>query len=394
MIPPSSLGDRISRIVELEYDQLRGSSKPIERPNGLKEWTVVSAVLAINRLTDEIRIISIATGVKTIPDKELTRSNGKIVHDCHAEILAIRSFNTVLLKQMELLESNTDNAICDLITRGKDGLFSWVESNELALYISRVPCGDASMESLSTASGDNLNENLEDYLRENDDLQYIDPHNKTTLRGRMNYRKLGVTRTKPGRLDSDLSLSKSCSDKLAIKQITSLTQGLTYSLLETPIYLKYLVIPKAHMVANYGSLNRCFHERLQKITYPIKHFEFLMCNNQLGCDLSTNSDVVSLLSGIKLFITPTREYEETLLNGVKNGFYRKGINNPLRKNCESQVSRYAQWQLYKKLRAVQTAECSTYVKCKTNSARATVVQAVKEHLSPDGWISTQIDDFQ
>ena len=64
------------------------------------------------------------------------------------------------------------------------------------------------------------------------------------LYGRSFFSELGAVRRKPSRPDAPPTLSKSCSDKLALKQCTSLLSSTT-SLLISPsnLYLSSLVLP-------------------------------------------------------------------------------------------------------------------------------------------------------
>ena len=67
-----------------------------------------------------------------------------------------------------------------------------------------------------------------------------------SLPGREFFSELGIVRRKPARRDAPISMSKSCSDKLALKQCTSLLSSTT-SLIVAPspeAYLHALVIPR------------------------------------------------------------------------------------------------------------------------------------------------------
>jgi tRNA-specific adenosine deaminase 1 len=79
----------------------------------------------------------------------------------------------------------------------------------------------------------------------------------STLPGRGYFSQLGIVRRKPSRGDAPPSLSKSCSDKIAQKQCTSLLCSLV-SLLISPhnIYLSSLVLPKDQFFE--GACRRCF----------------------------------------------------------------------------------------------------------------------------------------
>ena len=63
----------------------------------------------------------------------------------------------------------------------------------------------------------------------------------TVIRGRLDYDRVGVSRTKPGRFDADSTLSMSCSDKIASWNVIGLGGSLLSCLLET-IYLSSVTI--------------------------------------------------------------------------------------------------------------------------------------------------------
>ena len=67
---------------------------------------------------------------------------------------------------------------------------------------------------------------------------------ETSLAGREGFSQLGIVRRKPARRDAPPTLSKSCSDKLALKQCTSLLSSLTSLFIEpNNAYLETVVIP-------------------------------------------------------------------------------------------------------------------------------------------------------
>ena len=69
------------------------------------------------------------------------------------------------------------------------------------------------------------------------------------LNGRGHFSELGVVRRKPARSDAPLTLSKSCSDKLALKQCTSVLSALSNLLLSPRnAYLHELVLPASQHV--------------------------------------------------------------------------------------------------------------------------------------------------
>ena len=79
----------------------------------------------------------------------------------------------------------------------------------------------------------------------------------TSLPGRAYFSQLGVVRRKPARGDAPPSLSKSCSDKIALKQCTSLLSALP-ALLVSPrgAYLSSLILPESQF--SQAACRRCF----------------------------------------------------------------------------------------------------------------------------------------
>ena len=69
------------------------------------------------------------------------------------------------------------------------------------------------------------------------------------LLGRGHFDQLGVVRRKPARADAPVTLSKSCSDKLALKQVTGLLSTIVSKLVwPANVYLASLVLPEGQIV--------------------------------------------------------------------------------------------------------------------------------------------------
>ncbi|SCU87997.1 LANO_0D00760g1_1 [Lachancea nothofagi CBS 11611] len=376
----SKLGDRISDLAQDYYTKLLSTSKPITRSNGIQEWTVLACVVAIDEKEDVLRLVSLATGVKATPDVELRRSHGKILHDCHAEILAIRGFNTVLMKQAMLLNSCNSPRDVDLINACSDG-YKVKDSWAFALYVSRAPCGDASM--------DLLEDNDSAYFTAENLCQYVDPSVRTILRGRFNYKKKGYVRTKPGRKDSNVTLSKSCTDKLCCRQSVSLLNAMNWELFVEPVFLKYLVTPQVSDTLR-NAFDRAFKTRVRDVP-GLQVMELISCSKMFTGDKREATESPALLGGILLNVIPQNVPEQQcIINGVKNGSYVKSPK-PLRKNCESLVSRAAQWSLFKRLRPQE--HNITYCSFKNKQiGRNALKLKVRLALSRDGWVATKLDD--
>ncbi|AAS53638.1 AFR267Wp [Eremothecium gossypii ATCC 10895] len=372
------LAEAICAQVIRQYGNFKPSSKPARRSNGSHEWTVLAGVVLVDRQTAECRLVSAATGVKALPDKELERSHGRMVHDSHAEILALRGFNAVLLQQAKLVTDGR-SAECDLVEQAKtQDRFRLASRWQAALYISKAPCGDCSMD-MADDDADEMT------FSPDDPIQYVAEHNYTMLRGRFNYSRKGVARTKPGRADSQITLSKSCSDKLASKTVMSLLSSMTWELFEEPVFLDYLVLP--HTIATAG-FERCFAERLAGLEGT--HMpRLLCCHTAFPGDRAAPQQPPALTASVYLNITAKKHVEQALLNGVRNGAY---VRPPraLAAHAETIVSRAALWRVFMQLHQAPPLSYAAFKR--QQHARNRLKRHVRHRLSPDGWPTTRVDD--
>lgn len=352
------LGQRIASAVEKTFNQLNvKAGKPISRSNGVKEWSVLAGIVAVEN--DDITVLTISTGVKAMPNQIRNYSQGWIVHDMHAEILCLRLFNRLLVEEIENLKKGPSHLLEEangaLKYKLRDGI-------RLALYISEPPCGDASMGLLS------------------DDKQAWEPETKRrkVVRGRAHFDLQGVVRTKPGRADSRPTFSKSCSDKLCVKQYTGILNCITSMLVE-PVFLLYLVLREDKLVLD--DFERCFHQRVGKLqvhsliplTYSDTEYLFYKDESKTPLPMSL------------LYTAPTKSVQ-VIVNGVKNGGHVK--NKPPK---PSGASFLCKRNLYHQARSL-LPEFSMYSQVKqANEPRETLKKEVREALG--SWPSSAADDF-
>ncbi|KAL8831550.1 MAG: hypothetical protein Q9170_005251 [Blastenia crenularia] len=227
-------GDAIAETVLATYDALPKKYKPIKATDEYFQWVPLSGIVAVR-------------GMKCLPANQIAQAKGSVLHDWHAEVVALRAFNHYLLheclnlatspaKLSPIIRRREIHEISDL---GGPQPFSIHDDLQLHMYSSEAPCGDASMERLMETQADPT-------------PWPIDPATKSlpnSLRGRGSFAELGIVRRKPARADSHQTLSKSCSDKLALKQCTSLLSSCT-SLLINPAnaYLDSLILPRSQYV--------------------------------------------------------------------------------------------------------------------------------------------------
>lgn len=334
------LGQDICDAVETAFARLPPSGKPRPRANGTPEWTVLAGLVAVE--AGRVHVISVASGVKAMPDSIRGSARGTVVHDGHAEILCLRVFNWWLMQEV--------HGETRYLEAGGSKRFRLRPGVELALYVLEPPCGDALMSlvaqdkvpwkrrrigtepegksgslgaqaevSPEMVSEEVVSEEVPggDHCRRTDPTNdsLLDDREQTALRGRAHFDRLGVVRTKPGRADSDVTLSKSCSDKLCLKQWTGVLNCAT-SLHVEPVYLLYLVLDSAKFSA--ADFDRCFRARLKAAPpHALK---------PLTCTLSKypfhkQDDAVPLL--LAIVHCAASNTTKVLNNGVKNGSYRK-----------------------------------------------------------------------
>ncbi|UKZ74065.1 hypothetical protein TrVFT333_001720 [Trichoderma virens FT-333] len=253
----TSRANLIARTVISQFDKLPSKRKPCVRDNGLHEWVPLSGIVA--EKDGILTCLALATGMKCLPASKLGDAKGVAIHDWHAEVLAIRTFNRFLLDECQsLIDGNRNDP--ETILQRSDSLDVDSESGlyarpfgvkhdvKLHMYCSEAPCGDASMELIMAAQEDASPWELP--AATPDSTQSTTSESESALPGRAYFSQLGIVRRKPARGDAPPTLSKSCSDKIALKQCTSLLSSLA-SLLVNPAnaYIDTLVLPESQFSA-------------------------------------------------------------------------------------------------------------------------------------------------
>ncbi|EXF85799.1 adenosine-deaminase [Colletotrichum fioriniae PJ7] len=266
--------DEIADVVLEQFKKLPAKRRPQVRDNGLHEWVPLSGIIA--EKDGVLTCLSLATGMKCLPASKLPLAKGNALHDWHAEVLAIRAFNRYLLDECDT-HSQGSSPTSDIITgRPSSAMspsspqpFAIRDDVTLHMYCSEAPCGDASMELTMAAQEDaspwEVPRSSSSPSGEATTTTPPAPASRTTtdttpLPGRAYFSHLGIVRRKPARGDAPPTASKSCSDKLALKQCTSLLASLT-SLLVHPgnAYISSVILPESEFSAT--GCERAFSER-------------------------------------------------------------------------------------------------------------------------------------
>ena len=136
--------------------------------------------------------------MKCLPVHQVSQAKGLVLHDWHAEILAIRGFNHFLIQECHDLARSNSSA-SRYIQRHESSEASALsgrqpfiirEDVKIHMYCSEAPCGDASMELIMASQADSTPWILPG------------PSGHVTgfsdsLKGRGYFSELGVVRRKP-----------------------------------------------------------------------------------------------------------------------------------------------------------------------------------------------------
>lgn len=183
---------------------------------------------------------------------------------------------------------------------------------------------------------------------------------ENTLPGRAYFSQLGIVRRKPARGDAPPTLSKSCSDKLALKQCTSLLSSLTSLFIEpTHAYIHSIILPESQYSAT--ACKRAFSSegRMKAVaeaewpggysfnpfTIETTELEFEFCKRtaQDNAEKIAASNVAAAWSCTGV--------EENILGGVIQG--RKAFDV----RGASRMSRRSMWETARKLARQIGHEC-------------------------------------
>ncbi|KAI0999772.1 hypothetical protein K3495_g8429 [Podosphaera aphanis] len=250
--------DDIARAVLTEFESWPQKRKPQQRSNGAKEWVPLSGIVIQRPNPPDPSLRGIADSRRRKRAAHMCRrsAHGITLHDWHAEILVLRAWNHFLLAECRAVAASPDGDAASAYVRRRHSTdvcaarpqpFALRDGLRLHMYCSEAPCGDASMELTMAAQEDATPWRAADT-----------PPALSVLHGRSYFSHLGCIRRKPARPDAPPTRSKSCSDKLALKQFTSLLSAVA-SVLISPqdIYLSSLVLPRAQISER--ACTRAFH---------------------------------------------------------------------------------------------------------------------------------------
>ncbi|KAJ4993753.1 tRNA-specific adenosine deaminase [Stagonosporopsis vannaccii] len=321
--------DAVANCVLSAFEQLPDKRKPRLRKDGSREWVPLSGIVLSK--DGKLACVSLGTGMKCLPQNKLAAAYGNILHDWHAEVVAIRTFNRFLLDEcLRVSGSDSDSAIIhprssQERTDREPQPFTIRDDVQIHMYCSEAPCGDASMELTMDAQEDATPWTSAPPTISSEAL----PDSAGALRGRSNFSLLGAVRCKPSRSDAPPTLSKSCTDKLALKQATSILSSVTSTLISPRnAYIHSLILPASQYVSS--ACERAFSRtgRLRGLTdqsigqwhggYRWQPFDVKPTNKEFTWSRrSVAANEKAVASNLSAVWTPS--WQETLIGGVLQG---------------------------------------------------------------------------
>jgi tRNA-specific adenosine deaminase 1 len=226
------------------------------------------------------------------------------------------------------------------------------------------------------------------------------------LSGRAYFSRLGIVRRKPARADAPPTMSKSCSDKLALKQCTSLLSSLlAFFVHPEGVYLSSLILPQTRYSRSACERSFSVQGRMKSLDgmcwgggYKFAPFEVDTTAKEYSYSKTSIMNLTDKVAASNLAVSwSTAGLEESIVGGVLQG------RKPFEIGGASLVSRRRMWMLAIEV-ANQLGDLYTNLQCRLampiyedlkQSELLAIRNAVKKDVRSEalaGWIRSSGDD--
>ncbi|EJD53914.1 adenosine deaminase/editase, partial [Auricularia subglabra TFB-10046 SS5] len=297
----------------------------------------VCASFALTR-GEECKLLAVCTGTKCLPMERLPAA-GDALHDSHAEVLARRGALKWCLGEIARSEAAAGSR---WLQQTDDGTYALRPGVQLSMYISMLPCGDASMGLLAAQQDPTMAAKMS--------AAHFQPLSPDIVsRGRVDYARLGVLRTKPGRADSPPTACMSCSDKIATWTVCGI-QGALGSTVLRPLYIDSIIIgdiAPEHWLTAAQDCQRAFESRLSALPLNYRHAvpRIAFCSLQFPYS-RTATGVASSSHESLCWTADTSGKLEVLVDGIRRGLTPRQRLSP---KTRPSLSKAALFQLWREL---------------------------------------------